>query len=148
MCMSRWFHFQDPMFAKQCIVRAHHSQSHSAAASYSYQARASTSSNSDVDVDGDGRMFPIASLVLQAGERSSDPGPGSCWNLWPCSVWPRKEQCRMWNGRRKIPIPRTFHLCETKAQCPITCWVRAPTRHLCVHGLNTGFTPNLVKLLV
>eukprot|EP00985_Skeletonema_marinoi_P005563 scaffold2421_cov145-Skeletonema_marinoi.AAC.5 len=37
MCMSRGFHFQDPMFAKQCIVRAHHSQSHSAAASYSYQ---------------------------------------------------------------------------------------------------------------
>ena len=51
------------------------------------------------------------------------------------------------DGRRKIPIPRTFHLCETKAQCPITC-LRAPTRHLCVHGLNTGFTPNLVKLLL
>lgn len=33
--MSRCFHFQDPMFANQCIVRAHHSAA--AAASYHYQ---------------------------------------------------------------------------------------------------------------
>ena len=62
MCMSRCFHSQDPMFAKQCIVRAHHSQSHSAAASYSYQELQLPAMAMSTSMEG---RFPLLRLCFR-----------------------------------------------------------------------------------